>query len=62
MNLSIAGSELGKNQGSLPFQGSIVVISLIVQCLGQFIVRIARLGVFFNGPSIFFHTVLGSAQ
>ena len=62
MNLGIAGADLWQSQGSFSFECGILEISLIFEFLCQFIVRFAALGVFLNGPSIFFNTVLGPAQ
>ena len=62
MNLGIAGAELWQSQGSFSLGCGILVISVVVQSLCQFIVRITGLGVTLNSLSIFYDAVFVPTQ
>ena len=62
MNLGIAGAEFRQSQGSFRFQCSLLKVSLVAQSSRQLIVRIAGLGVFFNGLSFFFDSLFEPAH
>jgi hypothetical protein len=62
MDQSIAGAELWQSQGSFSFDCGVLEISLVVQSLRQFIVRVTGLGVPLNSLPIFFDALFVATQ